>query len=1144
MTVATLAPGWVGESRGASFAVIAPGRVRLDEGELFVKSVAMEPGEGERAPLSIETAAGIATAKGTEFYVGNHSIENSKKEEKMKTPNTMRVLVLSGVVTLTNPFGTVAGEANDLLVATPDSAPVKETVKANSQFAVDLYKQVSKENEGKNIFFSPYSISSALAMTAEGARGETAAEMADVLHFPAAAKRVGDDAQLIPWRSSLIHTGFEQLNSVLDRAANDPAVIEKRERLTALRTKLAEAKAVTQKTKDWKAHRSCVDAENKLVAQINELAAQIDPFELNIANAIWAEKTFSIEAPYRERVGKHYGTGAFRAADFKGNADGEREKINSWVEGKTKDRIKDLIGEGILTDTTRMVLVNAIYFKGEWASPFKEANTKDADFTMADGTKATTPTMHGGSDDASYAAFNADGTLFATPDRVPIRGNDPGPARYPGAGGFAMAKLPYKGDEISMILIAPMAHDGLSAVEEKLSSARLDEWIGKLKQRQTEIVLPKFKLETNYTLGEGGTAPKGILPAMGMTRAFTDPRLENSADFSGMHVPASPMDALYIATVIHKAFLEVNEKGTEAAAATAVAMAVARSLPSTEPFTPVFKADRPFLMLIRHDATGAILFMGRMTTPAGTSGGLQAELKMPTTVGMPQEQLAMAKKAKEAVAKEAKLREEMAQLYKDEEANKEAIAKIWEKIQKWNKVKIEGRKLAQGVNMHLVLTNTTKADITTRIGGDDTRIMIGVTGPEAVNLPYNGGIHKAFFRGKEVTIKAGGTYTMVIPELRYGMRVLHRWLIGACGEYKVDASLRCTIEEKPVTIKAKPVSFKVVPAENVAVPKHMSLAGDMIRGKVLDVGTSQSFCTEITYTSVRLSVLEVYRGKAVVGKPVELVISGWLESEKKEAALFEKAMKDDKEVVVIMEKSYQPFVKKAMPHSLGRMKPDYAYRLSRGAQLPKDIKPNMMEATAEVRKQAEAAAKLPIGWTYDGKTLVSPWSAIKGRYAEGTPEGLACAKSGRPAFLAPKGLTLTVDRSKDQKSNGKFRRARRSPGVFYDITLTNTTQDPITVDALRSKNGKILWDESILFVCEWEVWLPIGYEGFTPDTEAAVIQPGQKLTTTMLFSYQHSFHTLVCLGDLNFRIYYNGASLNNIRGPIQKLRKGTEKVAQ
>ena len=179
-----------------------------------------------------------------------------------------------------------------------------------------------------------------------------------------------------------------------------------------------------------------------------------------------------------------------------------------------------------------------------------------------------------------------------------------------------MARLPYKGDELSMILMAPMKHDGLSALEQKLDAANLEQWISMLETRETRLVLPKFKLETNYDLGTGGSAPSGTLPVMGMKRAFTDPRLKNSADFSGMHVPASSMDALYVAKVIHKAFLEVNEKGTEAAAATAVAMAGYASLPPTMPFVPVFAADKPFLMLIRDDATGSILFMGRVVDPS------------------------------------------------------------------------------------------------------------------------------------------------------------------------------------------------------------------------------------------------------------------------------------------------------------------------------------------------------------------------------------------------------------------------------------------------------------------------------------------------------------------------------------------------
>ena len=308
-----LAPGWSGESRGAKFTIVGPGRVRLDQGELHVKSVAMNAGEGERAPLSIETEAAVATAKGTEFFVGNHNTQHSNKENNMKILNPMRVLVLSGIVTLSNQFGAVAGEAKDLMVATADTAPVKETVKANSQFAVDLYKQVIKENRGKNVFFSPYSISSALAMTVEGARGETAAEMSRVLHFPIAAKRQGNDAQLIPWRSSLIHTGFEQLNNELDRASNNPNAAQVRKQLEALRVELAKAKAFTQKSEELKAIRASAEKERALIREINELASQIDQFELNIANAIWAEKTLDIEKPYRDTVSKHYGTGAFRA---------------------------------------------------------------------------------------------------------------------------------------------------------------------------------------------------------------------------------------------------------------------------------------------------------------------------------------------------------------------------------------------------------------------------------------------------------------------------------------------------------------------------------------------------------------------------------------------------------------------------------------------------------------------------------------------------------------------------------------------------------------------------------------------------------------------------------------------------------------
>jgi len=831
----------------------------------------------------------------------------------MKTPNTMKVLVLSGIVTLTNQFSTFAGEANDLLVATPDSAPVKKTVKANGDFACDLYHQLAKENKGKNLFFSPYSISGALAMTAEGARGKTATEMGEVLRFPDSTRRTGDDAQRIPWETSQIHTGFGEINARLNEKLSEVEREKIESQVATLQTELKEMQE--KASKKW--GRKLYAEIEKIEARIRMLYGKMNPPKLAVANALWGEKTFPFRDEYVDTISTSYKTGGLFSIDFAGKPEPSRLHINSWVEEQTNSRIKNLIPKGDIDESTKLVLTNAIYFKGNWATQFDKNMTRTRDFTRDDGSKVKTPIMFG------ILPIKLCGQKIAEDTHISV------------------AELPYLGDELSMVLINAGGGKSLSTVEKHLTSQNLDKWLATLKKGHRDIhhvSLPRFKMESKYKLNN-------TLKAMGMATAFK----KGAADFTGLS--ESHGKKLYISFVHHKGFIDVNEEGTEATAATSMA-ACDMSLP------PIFDGTRPFIYLIRDNVTGSILFMGRMMDPAATDDGPKAEVK--------------------------------------------------------------------------------------------------------------------------------------------------------------------------------------VPAENVAVPKYMSLAGDMIRGKVLSVGSSQSFCTEITYTTVRLSVLEVYRGKAVVGKPVELVISGWLESEKKEALLFEKAMKGDKEVVVIMEKSYQPYVKKAMPHSLGRMKPNYAYRLGGGYALPKDITPHIMEATAEVRKQAETAAKLPIGWTFDGKMVVSPWSAVKGRYAKETPQGLACAKSGRPAFLAPKGLSLTVDRAKNQDTNGKFQRAWRTPGVFYEISLINTTKAPITVEALRSRNGEILWDESILLINEWMPWLPIGFRGFTPSTEATVIQPAQKLTTTMYFSNSHDMHTLICLGNLNFRIYQSGTESSKTRGPIQKLRGGAK----
>ena len=493
-----------------------------------------------------------------------------------------------------------------------DKSAVAPVVEANSDFAIDLYQQLAKENAGDNLFFSPYSISSALAMTAEGARGMTAAEMGRVLRFPAAARRDAQDQPAIPWEMGLIHTGIAAVNRRINQAGKDPKEAEAtRARIAELRGQLAAAKqriAEFQKQGKWREVSAAQRQERDLATQINRLAAQVDQYEIRVANALWGEQTYPFKPDYVDTIARHYGTGGVFPVDFRTNFPAARERINGWAAKQTRDRIKDIIPD-IPPDEARLIrliLTNAIYFKGDWSVPFEAKLTKDRDFTLATGKPVKAPIMSARNlEVARYAAFNADGSLFDTPRKI-----RPGQADglYPDAGGFAVLELSYKGDELAMAVIAPNSPDGLPALEKKLTREALAAWIGKTQKRKTHVLLPRFKLETDYKMGE-------TLKAMGMVRAFTDPRLPKGADFSAMTTSTNPDDRLYISKVLHKAFVEVNEKGTEAAAVTAVMMAGTTSMPATVPFTPTFQADRPFLFLIRDRVTGSLLFLGRVTNP-------------------------------------------------------------------------------------------------------------------------------------------------------------------------------------------------------------------------------------------------------------------------------------------------------------------------------------------------------------------------------------------------------------------------------------------------------------------------------------------------------------------------------------------------
>jgi serpin B len=363
-------------------------------------------------------------------------------------------------------------------------------------FALDLYARL-RAKEG-NLFFSPYSISTALAMTYAGARGDTAREMAQTLHFPADSER--------------LHASYAALLNQLNG-----------------------------------------DGKKR-------------GYQLNVANALWGQKGEPFLNPFLTLVRDRYRAG-LSELDFKAGPEEARKIINTWVEKKTQDKIKDLLPEGSVTPLTRLVLTNAIYFKGDWASQFLKAATREQPFTTGAGAAIKVPMMN------QTDQFN-----------------------YLDGDTFQMLEMPYAGKELSMVVLLPKKADGLAELEKTLTADALAGWVGKLRQTRVQVGFPKFKMTKGLSLSD-------ILAKMGMPLAFSD-----RADFSGMNGSRD----LFITGVFHKAFVDVNEEGTEAAAATGVVVGV-RAAPK-ERLTR-FVADHPFVFLIRDARSGSVLFMGRVTDP-------------------------------------------------------------------------------------------------------------------------------------------------------------------------------------------------------------------------------------------------------------------------------------------------------------------------------------------------------------------------------------------------------------------------------------------------------------------------------------------------------------------------------------------------
>jgi len=368
-------------------------------------------------------------------------------------------------------------------------------------FTFDLYGQL--RNQEGNLFFSPASISTALAMTSAGAAGQTEKEMAHVLHC---------DRNQPPLSREQLHDAYGKLTSLLNSSGGQGGYV------------------------------------------------------LRTANRLWGQQSYAFLPAFLKLTRDNYGAELAELDFGRQNGLGKRSINGS---SSRHQKIVDLIPIGVLGADTRLVLTNAIYFLGGWDEEFSKESTKDEPFFVTPKQPVAVP-------------------LMAQTERF----------RYGESEDLQILELPYRGREISMIVLLPKQVDGLAALSGQLTIENFDRWTGSLRSRKVQVFLPKFKITSQFSL-------KKVLSAMGMPTAFTE-----AADFSKM----ASKESLMISEVVHKAYVDVNEKGTEAAAATAVIIA-----PTSAPFQPeppvIFRADHPFVFLLRDNRTGTMLFVGRVSNP-------------------------------------------------------------------------------------------------------------------------------------------------------------------------------------------------------------------------------------------------------------------------------------------------------------------------------------------------------------------------------------------------------------------------------------------------------------------------------------------------------------------------------------------------
>jgi serpin B len=373
-------------------------------------------------------------------------------------------------------------------------------VAASNHFAFDLYGQLRGDKEGENLFYSPTSISMALAMTSAGARGDTAKQMAGVLHWERDA--------------AALHAGMNE----------------------------------------WIRRLNAID--------------QGQTYQLRVANRLWAQQGYKFLPAFLQVTRQQY-QAELGLVNFQSQTEAARQAVNHWVMQQTAGKIEDLMPQGSIEPRTKLVLTNAIYFKGNWATPFKKSSTRDGDFKVSSSTKKRVPMMQM-TEDCRFARLD----------------------------GLKVLQLPYTEGQLAMVIVLPDEIEGLANVEEQLSPSTWKQWTGALRNASVSVRLPRFKMTSEFKLNEA-------LSELGMPLAFD----EGAADFSGMNGKHD----LFISAAIHKAFVDVNEEGTEAAAATGISIAPLAAIPPPEP--QEFHADHPFLFAIVDNRAGSVLFLGRVVDP-------------------------------------------------------------------------------------------------------------------------------------------------------------------------------------------------------------------------------------------------------------------------------------------------------------------------------------------------------------------------------------------------------------------------------------------------------------------------------------------------------------------------------------------------